>query len=243
MVMLAFDTCFNACSVAVADFGLDGIMMRATERVEMATGHAEALPPMIRRTLAAWGKTGPDVTFIAVTHGPGTFAGTRIGVAVARGLALALGKPAIGFSSLHAIAVPVISALDADDRMRVTVVTAIDARRGELYVQAIDGRYEPLDQPQLLSPPATVVMLPPGPVLVVGSGAALLVEAAIVAGRDDVTSANGDPLPDARSVALLASRRPNRGGPSEGPPRPLYLRAADVTMPRTPAASAAAGAS
>lgn len=233
MVMLAMDTCFDACSVAVCDFTtLGGIMIRAAERLPMATGHAEALPAMVTRVLAAWNKRGPDITAIAVTHGPGTFAGTRIGVAMARGLAVALGKPAVGVSSLHAIAAPVVTQLDREGRSGFWVVTAVDARRGELYVQTVGEDHRPVAPPALVAPPSAAAGLPAGPVVLVGSGSAALLAAATAAGRSDVTIADADPLPDARAVAFLAA---NVAGLMLGQPeplRPLYLRAADVTLPR-----------
>ena len=83
MNILAFDTCFDACSVAVRRD--DGAVI--AERVLMRRGHAEALLPMIERTMQAAGLSFGDLERIAVTHGPGTFTGTRVGMAAALGLA------------------------------------------------------------------------------------------------------------------------------------------------------------
>jgi tRNA threonylcarbamoyladenosine biosynthesis protein TsaB len=231
VVMLAIDTCFDACSVAVADLIIDGIMIRSAEREPMTRGHAEALPRMVERVLASWGKSGRDVSMIAVTHGPGTFAGTRIGVAFARGLGLARGVRVVGFSSLHALATPVATAFDRETRRTAIVIAAVDARRGELYVQTIGGDYDAITPPELLTAEMAIVRIPVGIAYVVGSGAATLVEAATRAGRHDIAMAAGaDPVPDARAVAFLAGRL-TAGAIGTAAPRPLYLRPPDTTAP------------
>jgi tRNA threonylcarbamoyl adenosine modification protein YeaZ/ribosomal-protein-alanine acetyltransferase len=101
MTLLAIDTCFGCCSCAL----FDGRVV-AERHAMMDTGHAEALAPMVQALLADAGLRPKDLTRIAVTIGPGTFTGVRIGLSFARGLALALKLPLIGIDSLTATAAP-----------------------------------------------------------------------------------------------------------------------------------------
>ncbi len=134
MNILAFDTCFDACSACVARTG-DGVvevLASALERFE--TGHAERLVPMIDEVMARAGVAFADIDRLAVTVGPGTFTGTRIGIAAARGLALATGIPVVGASSLAVMAE--VAARELGPRKAgEDLLVAVDARRGEVYVQ------------------------------------------------------------------------------------------------------------
>jgi tRNA threonylcarbamoyl adenosine modification protein YeaZ/ribosomal-protein-alanine acetyltransferase len=101
-MLLVLDTCFNACSAALYDDKEMRVVASGYE--EMERGHAEALGPMVER-LFSESKTRPDqLSRIAVTYGPGTFTGLRIGLSFAKGMALALGIPLVGLNSLKATA-------------------------------------------------------------------------------------------------------------------------------------------
>jgi tRNA threonylcarbamoyl adenosine modification protein YeaZ/ribosomal-protein-alanine acetyltransferase len=101
-MLLVFDTCFNACSAALFDEVAGRIV--ASEYQDMERGHAEALGPMVERLFEV-SKTKPNqLTRIAVTYGPGTFTGVRIGLSFAKGMALALDIPLVGLNSLKATA-------------------------------------------------------------------------------------------------------------------------------------------
>jgi tRNA threonylcarbamoyladenosine biosynthesis protein TsaB len=100
-MLLALDTCFNACSVALYDQRIV-----ASRFAEMDRGHAEALGPMVAAVFADAELKAKALTRIAVTVGPGTFTGLRIGLAYAKGMALALKIPLLGLDSLTATAAP-----------------------------------------------------------------------------------------------------------------------------------------
>lgn len=208
MLILGLDTCLSSCSVAV----LDGERVVASAREVMARGHQERLAPMAQAVMADAGLAFDRLQRIAVTVGPGSFTGLRVGIAFAKGLALALDLPAVGIGTLEALAA------EAEG----LVFPTIDARRGQLYLQAFeDGRA--LMAPDALAAEtaaARVAELSRGrPFTLVGSGAALLADLAPGA---RVIPAEGA---DARHVARLAAARP------PAPLKPLYLRAPDAKLP------------
>ncbi len=208
MLILGLDTCLSSCSVAV----LDGERVVASAREVMARGHQERLAPMAQAVMAEAGLAFDKLDRIAVTVGPGSFTGLRVGIAFAKGLALALDRPAVGIGTLEALAA------EAEG----LVFPAIDARRGQLYLQAFeDGRA--LMAPDALSAEtaaARIAELSMGrPFTLVGSGGALLAELMPSA---RIVAAEGA---DARQVARLAAGR------APAPLKPLYLRAPDAKLP------------
>jgi tRNA threonylcarbamoyladenosine biosynthesis protein TsaB len=212
MIVLGLDTCLSSCSVAV----LDGERVLASAREVMARGHQERLAPMAQQVMAEAGLAFGKLDRIAVTVGPGSFTGLRVGIAFAKGLALALDLPTVGVGTLEALAAEALQEFGG------LVFPAIDARRGQLYLQAFeDGRA--LMAPDALTAEvaaARLAELSQGrPFTLVGSGAALLADFAPNAA---VIPAEGA---DARHVARLAAAR------APGPLKPLYLRAPDAKLP------------
>src|SRR2546429_7782510 len=128
MRVLAIDTALGACAAAVLDSAAGAIL--ASESLGMLRGHAEAVMPLIARVMDAARCEFADLDRIAVTVGPGSFTGLRVGISAARGIALAAAKPAIGLSTLAGFAAPLIA---DDDSMQV--VAAIDARHEQVYLQ------------------------------------------------------------------------------------------------------------
>src|SRR5688572_27817223 len=108
MRVLAIDTALSACSVAVLD--TDRAAVIASDTLVMTRGHAEAVMPMIARVMDEAQADFALLDRIAVTVGPGSFTGLRVGISAARGIALAAGKPAIGLSTLAGFAAPHIAA-------------------------------------------------------------------------------------------------------------------------------------
>src|SRR6476646_5785830 len=126
MRVLAIDTALGACAAAVLDSSAGAIL--SSESLGMQRGHAEAIMPLVARVMDAARCEFAELDRIAVTVGPGSFTGLRVGISAARGIALAAGKPAIGLSTLSAFAAPFIA---ADDTL--PVVVAIDARNEQVY--------------------------------------------------------------------------------------------------------------
>ncbi len=186
MNILAFDTCFDACSVCVAR----GAEVLASARERFETGHAERLVPMIDEVMARADVSFADLDRLAVTVGPGTFTGTRIGIAAARGLALTSGIAMVGVSSLAVMAEGAARELGRRSAGEDLVV-AVDARRGEVYAQAFGKGGGEETSPPLLLPIAEAAQLGrSSAVLFVGSGAAAVAEAASQIGRSRQISAS-----------------------------------------------------
>ena len=206
MRLLAIDTALAACAAAVCDTN-GGII--ASESELMARGHAEALMPMIARVMAKSGISFDQLDRIAVTVGPGSFTGLRVGVSAARGIALAARKPAVGVTTMTALAAQFLA---EDDTMPVLV--AIDARNDQGYMQAFSTGGHVL-LPAQLGPLRTVAMLKLGPMRVIGSAAKRVAE---LLPADQVVASFDRPAPDIAWVAQIGS-----AGSADNPPKPLYI--------------------
>lgn len=216
MRVLAIDTALEACAAGVFDTEGHDLLL-ASESRPMGRGHAEALMPLVARVMDAAALDFPDLDRIAVTVGPGSFTGLRVGIAAARGLALATGKPAVGVSTLAAYAAPHRAAGEGR-----TVVAAIDARHDLVYVQIFgpDGRAP--TAPALCACGQVARAVPPGQAILVGSGAAP------VAAQWPTTLAppiiDACRAPELAFIAWLGAA----ADAAHALPKPLYLRAADA---------------
>lgn len=224
MKILAMDTATNACSVAC---GADGAIL--SRRFEaMGRGQAEALVPMIETVLGEAGLKAPELDLLAVTVGPGAFTGLRIGLATARGLALAAGVPCIGLTTTEAIAAGVA----AGDWPGGGILVALDSKRSDLYVQTFTPGPRPAAEPAAVEPDRLSSWLGPvdGPLGVVGDAAEAALEA-LRAGGLEAVAVDAAPHPDAARMIPLAA---GRGQPSRAAeaPSPLYLRPPDAKLPR-----------
>lgn len=228
MRILAIDTSLAACSAAVLD---DGALL-AHRYEHLGRGHAEALMPMIEDVRTAAGLEYAALDLIAVSVGPGTFTGVRVGVAAARALSLAANVPARGFTSLHILAAGAVQSGAAGPMD--CLVAAIDAKRGEVYVQSFGPKLSPYSPPELCSLDDAAAGAPTGPGWIVGTGSELLHAHLAKLGSALAVSAAPD-QPDAKVLAHIAAERAGPGkGASTGPVqpvRPLYLRAPDARLP------------
>ncbi len=175
MRILAIDTSCGAASVAVVESGrLEplAVVSRAMER-----GHAEALAPMVEEAARSVEGGLASLDRIAVTTGPGSFTGIRVGVALARAMGLALGVPVVGVSTLMAFAAQLLSA----PRQGV-IAAAIDARHGSVYFQLFEPSGRPLGPPRCDALRECVRQIGDGPALLAGSAAALVAAEAHRAG-------------------------------------------------------------
>lgn len=219
MKVLALDSATSACSAAVWQGGT----VLAHRHAEMARGQSEVLVPMVAEVMAEAGAAFAQLDLLAVTVGPGAFTGIRIGLAAARALALAAGKPLAGIPTPDVVAAMVPQA----ERQGRTVLVVLDSRREELWVQAFSKALVPMGAVAALAP-AQAAALIAGPVVLAGDARDLVAPL-----LPEATLASSAGAPDARVLAALAAARWPVG--QALPPEPLYLRPADVTMPKCPA--------
>jgi len=215
MRVLAIDTALAVCATAVLDTERPG--MRARESVPMLRGHAEALMPQIARVMDAAELEFAALDRIAVTTGPGSFTGLRVGIAAARGIALAAAKPTVGLSTLAAYAAPLI----ADDD-NIPVVAAIDARHDQVYLQVFGVGGRTLVSPRVVPIPEAIRLVALGPARIVGSAANRI--AAAWPGNQPAPSL----VEEHAAVEIDWVARLGAAAIELAPPRPLYLRAADA---------------
>lgn len=221
MNVLGFDTCFGALNVALG-IGLGAPGARVLTRCQpMATGQAEHLLPVIGKLLDEAGLVPADVDRIAVTCGPGSFTGTRIAIAAARAFRLAQGTPIVTFSSLEAIALhPAL----ADTAPGENLLIAVDAHRGEAYVQLFDGRTRTaLGPPRIVAEAQYSDLAGDRPLHVAGTAAGA-VAAAITQAGGTARAHDGVVWPAIDAAVVRAVDRP----PAETPVEPLYLRPPDA---------------
>lgn len=216
MRVLAIDTALEACSVAVLD--TERADLRAHESLPMQRGHAEALMPLVARVLDRVQLDFSAIDRIAVTTGPGSFTGLRVGIAAARGIALASGKPAIGLTTLAAFAAPFIA---ADDTL--PVVVAIDARHDHVYLQVFGPGGRTLVAPRIAPLREALRVSSTGMPRVTGTAAAKLAASWPAAERAP-TKVDQRAAPDINWVARLGAAASDTGTP----PKPLYLRPPDA---------------
>ncbi|WP_018265717.1 tRNA (adenosine(37)-N6)-threonylcarbamoyltransferase complex dimerization subunit type 1 TsaB [Methylosinus sp. LW4] len=216
MRILAIDTALPAVSACVLDLGAADPL--AVETAPMERGHAEELLPLLERVVAAAGGGFGSIDRVAVTVGPGSFTGIRIGLAAGQAIALAVKAPIVGVSTLAALAAPYVL-LPYDG----VVAAAIDARHGQVYVTAYGPDGRTLLSPRRVGAHEALRALGSGPLRLIGSGAPLLAEEARLAGLEAEVASRA-PAPDIAFVARLGLV----ADPATAPARPLYLKAPDA---------------
>jgi tRNA threonylcarbamoyladenosine biosynthesis protein TsaB len=213
MRILAIDTALEACAAGVIEMP-DRVL--AQESLAMARGHAEALMPLVARVMDQARIGFADLDRIAVTVGPGSFTGLRVGIAAARGIALASGKPAVGVSTLAAFAGPYLGAGETRP-----VVAAVDARHDQVYVEVFGPGGRILVAPRLVAV-RDAVRTASGAAIIIGSGAGILAGA----------WPDGNPLPTIATQAAPQLASIARLGAAadvvHALPKPLYLRRPDA---------------
>ncbi len=216
MIVLAIDTALDSCAATVLD--TDARQFLAREALPMKRGHAEALMPLIARVMAQFGAGFEALDRIAVTTGPGSFTGLRVGISAARGLALASGKEVVGLTTLAAYAAPQVSKQQDEP-----ILAAIDARHDHVYCELVSGRGEILMEPTVTPVDKTFSAARYGRLRLVGNAAQILADR-WPAHLDPPVLIDAQPAPDIGWVAWGGAL----ADPTSALPKPFYLRAPDA---------------
>ena len=229
MNIIALETSAKAVSAAITQNG----RVLASGYQDTGLTHSRTLMPIVEHLFRNTGLTLQDMDAVAVAAGPGSFTGIRIGVSAAKGLAFAADKPAVGVSTLAAMARNVAFC----DGL---VVCAMDARRNQIYnalFLAQDGHLTrlPEDRAVALADLAEELRDDPRPKTVVGDGARLCAEALDSAGIVCRLAPPHLIMQNAMSVALEAEHLAAEGGlVSAQALSPVYLRPPQAQRLRTP---------
>jgi tRNA threonylcarbamoyladenosine biosynthesis protein TsaB len=215
MRVLAIDTALEACSAALLDSD-DGKTLARQSR-PMTRGHVEALMPLISDVMIQAEMDFASVDRVAVTTGPGSFTGLRVGLSAARGIGLAAGKPVVGLTTLAALAAPLIAADDT-----TSIAAAIDARHDHVYLQIFGPGGRTLVTPRIVPIAEAVRVAAYVPVRLVGSGAPMM--AKIWPQGPAPLIVDDRRAPDIEWVARLGAA----ANEIQSAPKPLYLRAPDA---------------
>ena len=190
--ILNIETATTNCSVSISK---DGETIVLKEDNDKSYSHAERLHVYIDDALKEAEIHASDLSAIAISKGPGSYTGLRIGVSTAKGLCFALDKPLI--------AVPTLEALAHQVKLENGVVIAmLDARRMEVYSSIYDSNYKEIreTQAQILDENAFAEYLQEGPVYFVGNG----VEKTKILITHENAIFIDDKLPSAHEMSLLA---------------------------------------
>jgi len=226
MNVLAFDTCWKACSAALVQFRGEEPTVLAHRFEEMTTGQAEALPVMLADLFEQSDLSVQDLHRVAVPNGPGSFTGVRIGIAAARALNLSSEAVLVTCSSLEVLAWGLRKKIeDATKLTAHELLVAMDARRGEAYVQLFsqDPTMQAITEPQLLALPQAAKLGSKDRVCVAGSAAEAVADEIEKSGRSakvvDIAC-----VPDALDLAQVAPQL----APLSELLMPVYLRPPDA---------------
>jgi len=225
MKILAVDTATRSCSVALAE---DDRLLAEFTLVRRQT-HSRHLAGLIDGLLQSCGVPAESVDGFAVTCGPGSFTGLRIGMSAVKGLAEAIGRPVAGVSTLEVLA------LQAGPRSAL-ICPVIDARRKEVYIGAyrIQTNLPSVVIAAQTSRPESVPGIIAEPCIYLGDGALLYRDRLLAAGKgDEVLAPGAAHIIRAAGVATLAREKFLAGGGQEAASLvPIYLRKSDAEQNR-----------
>lgn len=192
-ILLCIETTTTNCSVALAK---DDVILAFKEDMGLNYSHAERLHIYIAEVLREANISKSEIDAVAVSKGPGSYTGLRIGVSAAKGLCYALGVPLIATNTLKALAMQVNDPSDY-------IIPVLDARRMEVYSAIFNSEFNELRgiEAQIVAEDSFLKYLDSGKVVFIGNGAAKLKDLI----KHPNSQFNDVALPSAREMVTLAT--------------------------------------
>ena len=212
MILLAIDTASTLCAACIHDSAAGRELGRAV--LDLGKGHAEHLMGVVHDAMAQAGVDFPALERIAVAVGPGSFTGIRVGVSAARGFAMALKIPAVGVTTLEAIAAETRESFGARK-----VMAALDGGRGEVHLAVHDEAGALLFGPLATTLHGAAAIAREHLPLLAGSAAPAVAEEAAAGLQVGSAGATAD-------IGVYARLGAEKQAGEK--PKPLYLRDADA---------------
>jgi tRNA threonylcarbamoyladenosine biosynthesis protein TsaB len=219
--ILALDASLARCSAALLADG----QIRAHRLLDGERGHAATLPPMVQAVLREAGVAAIDLDAVAAVVGPGGFTGIRAALALAQGLALAAGLPALGVTTGEALVAG--QPMPRPPGRQGAIWSVVDTRRGRVVLERFAAGAATAEGP----PEACdidALPLPAGPVTLVGDAAEAVAAALLARGATAVVGESRQP--DAAAAARVAALRLAGRIPALAA-RPLYVEPPAVRLP------------
>jgi len=221
--VLAFDTTAASCSVAICGGG----QILSEEQVILDRNHAEVLVPMIEHVLRESSMSYRDLDLLAVTTGPGAFTGIRVGLATAKGIALATNLPLIGISNFEVLA----HSVPQFERKGKNILVLIETKRADFYACIYDEKIELKSKPSVVEPHRLKDFIEIGPTLIIGNARDRGLKIIQEMDKEISCSEYGLDL-EAKILAELSIRKFN-AGVNYAMPSPFYIKSPDVNTPST----------
>ena len=214
MKILAIDTSANLCAACI--YNADTSQVLATESRDIGRGHAEVLMGIIETVLDRSETCYEDLQKIAVTCGPGSFAGVRVGLASAKGFQIALGIPAEAVSTLNGMV-----EVARENAAKGKIAALIDAQRGQAYFQLFSDSDSPFEgKPDIATYKKIAELLENGDYTMCGSGS------------EPVSALLKTPMPISHQLTAVpvetVARLVAAGSKIESGPEPVYVRPPDA---------------
>ena len=228
-LILGIDSATSVCSAAL----VQGDKTLGAITKKMSRGQAEELLVMVDDILKKTNTAATDIDCVAVSVGPGSFTGLRIGLSAARGLALSISRPCIGVSTFEVALGAITGSADSFKNIlrQKKLLIAIETRREDIYAQLFDENFSPLSNGAALHEDELVKIAGPytEELAVAGDGAGRAIEMLKNNGIN-ATSINPDFEHSATAVCEIAKNKYSKGV-ELSPPKPLYLRSPEAKIP------------
>jgi len=219
MKILAFDTTISSCTIAL----IDGNNLVTSSAESERARQVERLFPMIAECLAKANWRYQDLDALAVTTGPGSFTGVRIGIAAAKGLRLVTKLPVIAVSNLELIAWYCHQTQSGNTH---NILVVLDAKREQVFVQLFSGNAAPLAEPIMLYYKEVAAYAGEAPLLLAGDGKQLVADYL----PNGVMIDDGEDRVNATMLAAAAAKFYAKRGDADSQLAPLYIRPPDAKL-------------